>query len=41
MPFNLNKLKSRLALIGLSLTLGATPALAESSLLNSSYDIAR
>ncbi|WP_404419605.1 thiosulfate ABC transporter substrate-binding protein CysP [Marinospirillum sp.] len=41
MPFTLNKLKSKLALVGLSLTLGATPALAESSLLNSSYDIAR
>jgi len=41
MPFNFKKLNSSLAAVGLSLTLGATPALASSSLLNSSYDVAR
>jgi len=41
MPFHLNKLKASLAVVGLGLTLGATPAVASSSLLNSSYDIAR
>ncbi|SFC07039.1 sulfate transport system substrate-binding protein [Marinospirillum celere] len=40
MLFKLNKLKSGLAIAGLSLTLGATPAVG-ASLLNSSYDIAR